>query len=303
MAKQLLSSLQSLKRWREDNLDMYDRISQLFLINALTCGLEVCLAAGTIYIPPMLLEAGVEERFMTMVLGKSLQKRSLSKGILEVSGGWNGLSCAPRFWKGRSVSIREKYAICAYWEECVHSLLYQKYVKYEQSNTDTKFLKGHFPYTRFCHDATRCVAVFPRDVHAIQRSLNADVKTNIATHAWFDSQTDDSNEPVLFMNCSNRRVSSLIWTRQPNPSDESFTDWTKINQICQTETYDAWEQGNCSIPSSSHIDGYIWLTYWATNSTSMHWHFNHIFNVFNAKEMLISLWRAFFLKCKCSCII
>ncbi|XP_016296904.1 solute carrier family 45 member 3-like [Sinocyclocheilus anshuiensis] len=47
---------------------MHGRISQLFLINALTCGLEVCLAAGTIYIPPMLLEAGVEERFMTMVL-------------------------------------------------------------------------------------------------------------------------------------------------------------------------------------------------------------------------------------------
>ncbi|KAK2874873.1 hypothetical protein Q8A67_022026 [Cirrhinus molitorella] len=47
---------------------MHGRISQLFLINALTCGLEVCLAAGTIYIPPMLLEAGVEEQFMTMVL-------------------------------------------------------------------------------------------------------------------------------------------------------------------------------------------------------------------------------------------
>lgn len=47
---------------------MHGKISQLFLINVLTCGLEVCLAAGTIYIPPMLLEAGVEERFMTMVL-------------------------------------------------------------------------------------------------------------------------------------------------------------------------------------------------------------------------------------------
>lgn len=51
-----------------DHLDMHGRISQLFLINVLTCGLEVCLAAGTIYIPPLLLEAGVEERFMTMVL-------------------------------------------------------------------------------------------------------------------------------------------------------------------------------------------------------------------------------------------
>ncbi|XP_056590948.1 solute carrier family 45 member 3 isoform X1 [Triplophysa dalaica] len=48
---------------------MHGRNSQLFLINSLTFGLEVCLAAGTIFIPPMLLEAGVEERFMTMVLG------------------------------------------------------------------------------------------------------------------------------------------------------------------------------------------------------------------------------------------
>ncbi|XP_057217572.1 solute carrier family 45 member 3-like isoform X2 [Triplophysa rosa] len=48
---------------------MHGRNSQLFLINSLTCGLEVCLAAGTIFIPPKLLEAGVEERFMTMVLG------------------------------------------------------------------------------------------------------------------------------------------------------------------------------------------------------------------------------------------
>lgn len=49
---------------------MHGRNSKLFLINSLTFGLEVCLAAGTIFIPPMLLEAGMEERFMTMVLGK-----------------------------------------------------------------------------------------------------------------------------------------------------------------------------------------------------------------------------------------
>ncbi|KAG8132069.1 hypothetical protein E2320_009949 [Naja naja] len=42
---------------------------QLLLINSLTFGLEVCLAAGVTYVPPLLLEVGVEEKFMTMVLG------------------------------------------------------------------------------------------------------------------------------------------------------------------------------------------------------------------------------------------
>ncbi|XP_069801510.1 solute carrier family 45 member 3 [Dendropsophus ebraccatus] len=42
---------------------------QLLLVNSLTCGLEVCLAAGITFVPPLLLEAGVEEKFMTMVLG------------------------------------------------------------------------------------------------------------------------------------------------------------------------------------------------------------------------------------------
>ncbi|KAG7521729.1 solute carrier family 45 member 3 [Solea senegalensis] len=42
---------------------------RLVLLNSLTCGLEICLAAGITYVPPLLLEAGVEERYMTMVLG------------------------------------------------------------------------------------------------------------------------------------------------------------------------------------------------------------------------------------------
>lgn len=42
---------------------------QLLLVNSLTCGLEVCLATAITYVPPLLLEAGVEEQFMTMVLG------------------------------------------------------------------------------------------------------------------------------------------------------------------------------------------------------------------------------------------
>ncbi|KAG9345834.1 hypothetical protein JZ751_008990 [Albula glossodonta] len=41
----------------------------LVLLNSLTCGLEICVAAGITYVPPLLLEAGVEEKYMTMVLG------------------------------------------------------------------------------------------------------------------------------------------------------------------------------------------------------------------------------------------
>lgn len=42
---------------------------RLVLLNSLTCGLEICVAAGITYVPPLLLEAGVEEKYMTMVLG------------------------------------------------------------------------------------------------------------------------------------------------------------------------------------------------------------------------------------------
>ncbi|KAI1890671.1 hypothetical protein AGOR_G00156050 [Albula goreensis] len=48
---------------------MWAKLARLLLVNTLSCGLEICMATGTIYIPPLLLEAGVEERFMTMVLG------------------------------------------------------------------------------------------------------------------------------------------------------------------------------------------------------------------------------------------
>lgn len=43
---------------------------RLVLLNLLTCGLEICVAAGITYVPPLLLKAGVEEQYMTMVLGK-----------------------------------------------------------------------------------------------------------------------------------------------------------------------------------------------------------------------------------------
>uniref|UniRef100_A0A8C0ZGP9 Solute carrier family 45 member 3 n=1 Tax=Cyanistes caeruleus TaxID=156563 RepID=A0A8C0ZGP9_CYACU len=50
-------------------MSFQSRRSQLLLVNSLTFGLEVCLAAGITYVPPLLLEVGVEEKFMTMVLG------------------------------------------------------------------------------------------------------------------------------------------------------------------------------------------------------------------------------------------
>ncbi|XP_041084385.1 solute carrier family 45 member 3-like [Polyodon spathula] len=45
------------------------RKTQLLLVNMLTCGLEICMATGTSCVPPLLLEAGIEEQFMSMVLG------------------------------------------------------------------------------------------------------------------------------------------------------------------------------------------------------------------------------------------
>ncbi|XP_028652968.2 solute carrier family 45 member 3 [Erpetoichthys calabaricus] len=47
---------------------LQNRKIQLLLVNMLTFGLEVCMATGTTYVPPLLLEAGVSEQFMTMVL-------------------------------------------------------------------------------------------------------------------------------------------------------------------------------------------------------------------------------------------
>uniref|UniRef100_A0A8C3Y909 Solute carrier family 45 member 3 n=1 Tax=Catharus ustulatus TaxID=91951 RepID=A0A8C3Y909_CATUS len=51
------------------SMSLQSRRTQLLLVNSLTFGLEVCLAAGITYVPPLLLEVGVEEKFMTMVLG------------------------------------------------------------------------------------------------------------------------------------------------------------------------------------------------------------------------------------------
>lgn len=59
---------------------------RLVLLNSLTCGLEICVAAGITYVPPLLLEAGVEERYMTMVLGTDLllRERLFSEGSFPI---------------------------------------------------------------------------------------------------------------------------------------------------------------------------------------------------------------------------
>lgn len=68
------------------NVLLHNRRAQLLLLNSLTFGLEVCLAAGITYVPPLLLEVGVEEKFMTMVLGR--QFLLYPCGVCFSFGGW-----------------------------------------------------------------------------------------------------------------------------------------------------------------------------------------------------------------------
>ncbi|XP_055510928.1 solute carrier family 45 member 3 [Leucoraja erinacea] len=53
----------------QPNLLSHKKRSQLLLLNMLTCGLEICVAAGITFVPPLLLKAEVQEKYMTMVLG------------------------------------------------------------------------------------------------------------------------------------------------------------------------------------------------------------------------------------------
>ncbi|KAM7423318.1 hypothetical protein PAMA_011057 [Pampus argenteus] len=48
--------------------DVRGLVWKLLLVNTLSCGLEVSMAAGTVYVPSLLLQGGMEERYMTMVL-------------------------------------------------------------------------------------------------------------------------------------------------------------------------------------------------------------------------------------------
>lgn len=54
---------------------------KVLVVNTLSCGLEACIAAGTVYIAPLLLEAGMEKHYMSMVLGKLITSaHSVSTG-------------------------------------------------------------------------------------------------------------------------------------------------------------------------------------------------------------------------------
>nr|XP_046240824.1 solute carrier family 45 member 3 [Scatophagus argus] len=59
------------KEAREMNVKDLGLVWKLLFMNTLSCGLEASVAVGTIYIPPLLLRAGMEERYMTMVLAMS----------------------------------------------------------------------------------------------------------------------------------------------------------------------------------------------------------------------------------------
>lgn len=76
------------------------RKAQLLLVNLLTFGLEVCLAAGITYVPPLLLEVGVEEKFMTMVLGESPHPPALVLRDMPPRKQGGGVSAQRAAWKG-----------------------------------------------------------------------------------------------------------------------------------------------------------------------------------------------------------
>ena len=42
---------------------------QMVMLNAIVCGLEFCASAAFTYIPPMLLKSGIEEKYMSLILG------------------------------------------------------------------------------------------------------------------------------------------------------------------------------------------------------------------------------------------
>lgn len=84
---------------------LHSRRAQLLLVNSLTFGLEVCLAAGITYVPPLLLEVGVEEKFMTMVLGRQFPSH-LQETYLPFKG-------QIRAWRGGCrMAVTSRAALC-----------------------------------------------------------------------------------------------------------------------------------------------------------------------------------------------
>ena len=58
---------------------MQGLVWEVLLVTTLSCGLEVCMATGTVFIPSLLLQAGMEERYMTMVLGEWINHTHLCR--------------------------------------------------------------------------------------------------------------------------------------------------------------------------------------------------------------------------------
>ncbi|XP_028854437.1 solute carrier family 45 member 3 [Denticeps clupeoides] len=76
---------------RGQNVAREGRLLQLLLVSTLTSGLELCLAVGTVYLPPLLLQAGLEEHFMTMVLGVGPVLALVFVPLIgSASDGWSG---------------------------------------------------------------------------------------------------------------------------------------------------------------------------------------------------------------------
>ncbi|XP_067935574.1 solute carrier family 45 member 3-like [Watersipora subatra] len=68
-------------------------VCNLILLNCIVCGLELVASAALVYLPPMLLEAGVEDKYMSWVLGLG---PGLCLFIVPVLGRWMD-TCTSRF--------------------------------------------------------------------------------------------------------------------------------------------------------------------------------------------------------------
>lgn len=66
---------------------------ELVLLNCIVCGLELVASAALVYLPPMLLEAGLEEKYMSWVLGLG---PGLCLFIVPILGQWMD-TCTSRF--------------------------------------------------------------------------------------------------------------------------------------------------------------------------------------------------------------
>lgn len=67
-------------------------LCDLVLLNCIVCGLELVASAALVYLPPMLLEAGMEERYMSWVLGLG---PGLCLILVPIMGRWMD-TCASR---------------------------------------------------------------------------------------------------------------------------------------------------------------------------------------------------------------